>query len=145
MWFIKNFILIPQAIQRISTTYAARKMEENDNKIVPQITESLVEECDLLLKNKELEPSPDGQGCQPTEMVSVNKRENNLTHVGSETEQICLDKPLQSLVQQTRALIPDQTTEMEISNLTASQDIPQSSNVTKSKRTPCQYGRSCYR
>ncbi|KAJ6659589.1 hypothetical protein lerEdw1_018558 [Lerista edwardsae] len=131
--------------ERISTTPAATKMEENDNKIIPQIAERSVQQYDFQLANQELEPSPDGQDCQPREMDPMNKRENKLANVGSETEQACVDKPLQSPIQQTQELTTDQPTETEISNLTASQDIPQSSDVTKSKRTPCQYGKSCYR
>ncbi|XP_066496696.1 aprataxin and PNK-like factor isoform X2 [Tiliqua scincoides] len=134
-----------QAIQKISTTCAARKMKESDNKMVPHTAESSVGQCDFQLQNQELEPNPVGQDCQPTEMDTMDKREDNLAHVGTKIEQSCLDKPLQSPVQQTQELIPYQTTETEISNLTESQNIPQSSNATKSNRTPCQYGRNCYR
>lgn len=120
-------------------------MEENGNKIIPQKAESSVQQYDFQLANQELEPNPDGQGCQPPKMDPMNKRENKLANVGSETEPVCVDKPLQSPIQQTQELTPDQPTETEISNLTASQDIPQSSDVTTSKRTPCQYGKNCYR
>ncbi|XP_053140475.1 aprataxin and PNK-like factor isoform X2 [Hemicordylus capensis] len=132
-----DVILSKQDTQRKPTEPVARKTEKTDDKIATQIAESSVEQCNRQLQNEELELNPD----------TINKRENRLENVGSKTEQVNQDEALQDPVQkgETQELAPDQTTETETSNLSENQDAPLSSNITEPKRTPCVYGRTCYR
>ncbi|KAL8173331.1 UNVERIFIED_CONTAM: hypothetical protein K2H54_045822 [Gekko kuhli] len=126
-----------QDIQRVATESAASKVENNNSKTVLQIPKS------LMVENEFSEPSQSAQ--QPVERDASNTmgiKEDSATAKAENKEM-----PSQSPVHQdgNEAFIPDHTTEADVSDLTESSDVPQSSNVTKHERTPCQYGSNCYR
>nr|XP_056712750.1 aprataxin and PNK-like factor [Euleptes europaea] len=123
-----------QDMQGVAAEFAFPKVENNNSKVIPQIPKCLT------VQNEFLEPSQSGHQC-----IESNKREIEEESTPSKTADQGV--PSQSPVHQDEkeAFILDQMAETDISDSAGSSDVPQSSNVTKHKRTPCQYGRKCYR
>ncbi|XP_054853772.1 aprataxin and PNK-like factor [Eublepharis macularius] len=126
-----------QDIQSVATESALPQMEKNDSKVVPELPK-----CSMM-QNECSESSQ--TGLQAVERDTSNQREIKEENATPRTEEQGM--PSQSPIHQdaNEAFISDQTTETDISDLTGSSAVPQSTNVSKHKRIPCHYGRNCYR
>ncbi|XP_007436587.3 aprataxin and PNK-like factor, partial [Python bivittatus] len=126
------------------TKDVAKNMPKNGSKKIFQKAESSIQQFNNQLNNEDLDLNSDGQACQPTQVNTTN-RGNKLESVSSKTMQV-YEKPSQLLHQgETQETTLNQAIGIDTSNLMESQEAQQSSNINKSQRTACQYGKSCYR
>ncbi|XP_077173994.1 aprataxin and PNK-like factor isoform X2 [Paroedura picta] len=126
-----------QAVQGVATESAVPKVENNNSRSVSLIPKTVA------MQNECSEPSQSAYRSTESDPSNMRGIEEDRGASKAESEGM----PSQSLVHQdeNKVLIPDQTTEADSSDSTGSSSVPQSSNLTKHTRIPCQYGRNCYR
>lgn len=126
-----------------------KKIPKNGSKKISQKAESFFEQFNNELDDEELDLDlkSDGQATQPAQEHTTNIKENKLESVNSKTRQVYKEKLSQSLLNQDdiQETTLNQTTGIDTSNITESQEMQQSSHINKPQRTACQYGKSCYR
>ncbi|XP_042301942.1 aprataxin and PNK-like factor [Sceloporus undulatus] len=126
-----------------------RELEKNESKMMLQRAGGSTGQNNYFLEKEALDlSSQDTQASQLTETDTNSARENTLEDKSFKMEHISQDKPSQSPgqkgeIQELTQI--NQTTKTDISNLTRSQNVLQSSNISSHQRRACQYGRNCYR